>query len=161
MVPSLWTHSYSYYVLVCTVNSHKKWCHYGTFKNVQSEKNVLALESQPLFLDAISSVPIQVPPASKPTSIDFFPISRPEAGAKQLLSLNRTPNVRWQNGFASLFESFSWILSGLQSVLWHYSFWSHLKTRSYELVIGRILEYIIYFIVSGIWYKQMSSKIWL
>ena len=55
LVTSLWTHSYSYHVLVCTVNSHKKWCNYGTWKNVQSEKNDLALEGQLLFLKWVLS----------------------------------------------------------------------------------------------------------
>ena len=87
----------------------------------QSEKKQ-SRSGRPAIVFATSSVPTQVPLASKPTSIDFFPISRPEAGAKQLLSLNRTPNCRWQIGFVSLFESFSWNLSDLQSVLWHYSF---------------------------------------
>ena len=108
MITSLWTHSYLYHVLVCTVNSHNNDVIVVLVKCIQTfnqKKAILLWKASHCFF-AMSSVPIQVPLASKPTSIDFVPISRPEVGAKQLLSLNRTPNCRWQKGLHSSFWEF-------------------------------------------------------
>ena len=159
MVTPLWTHSYSYHVLVCTVNSHKKWCNYGTLKNVQSEKNDLALEGQLLFLKWVLSPS----PAGLQTDINWLLPHLQTRDRRQATFVSQSntqlPLAKWRHSsFWEFLLDFVWLTICARC---HYSFWSHLKTRPYELVIGRILEYIIYFIVSGIWYKQMSSKIWL